>query len=284
MTDTAAADTLPAPDSIPAALDGRVAELPDGGAELPGGLELLGNDAHAASGEAVLYGYDPVAGHITASTAFGITALAVFVLYCLVIYHYRSQIAELTGAVWNKSNMEKTLAGHNRLFEVFVRSLMLLGMGVLSLAVIKYADLRWGSFITDGRNDWELALACLAVPLCTVLVWLLQNTMLRTAGSASLSSAFTTDIINVRRLAVSTATLTLAPVATMYALSGETSGQILFWITTAGAAGSAFFFMVRICQLFIERKISIFYWILYLCAVELFPVSLPLLILIRHLN
>jgi hypothetical protein len=54
------------------------------------------------------------------------------------------------------------------------------------------------------------------------------------------------------------------------------------WLLAADIALVCALFLIRSLRLFLRKKIPILHWILYLCAVELFPLSLVWLSIARQ--
>lgn len=262
-------DSIPVTDTIPAG---------------SGVFDIFGEKTVLATGDAATYGVEYAEGFITATTAFSVAVIAVFVAYCLILYSFLPQAGQLLASGWNKSQMEKTVSGHNRLFDILTNALLLTGAAALSLVLIRACDGRALEHLQGDFGSWQTAGICAAVFACVVVVWWLQNLILALSGKVSLSSSFTHEIWNIRRISASLAALLLTPVTLMYALSDGTCGNVLFIIAATLAVLLYIHFLARTYILFVERKVSIFYWILYLCAVELFPVSLPVLVLIKHIH
>mgnify|MGYP003623758188 CR=1 FL=1 len=111
----------------------------------------------------------------------------------------------------------------------------------------------------------------------------MQYAVLKTAGSLTRSQAFVARLINLRKLVFALATIILMPVLFVLATGHETATQVATAIMIMGASVLVIFLLRRTYMLFIEQKISILYWILYLCGVEIFPVSFLILLVVKNL-
>ena len=85
----------------------------------------------------------------------------------------------------------------------------------------------------------------------------------------------------LRRAYVALAVIVTAPVLLLFALCPRNTGDVWFLIITIELAVTAVLYLRESLHLFISKKISILHWILYLCTVEIFPVSLVWLLLAR---
>ena len=67
--------------------------------------------------------------------------------------------------------------------------------------------------------------------------------------------------------------LILTPFFLLFALGTENGDTFLLYFTLGLAAILYIAYLTMSCRFFLEQKVSILQWILYLCAVEWFPIS-----------
>ena len=127
----------------------------------------------------------------------------------------------------------------------------------------------------------QLALS-LAVSAAFAAILLLQTGMLRLAGAVTLQQEFIAELNGVKRTSLALYSILLPPALLCYALTPVGSGATWIYVILAETAIVLFLFLKESSALFAAKKVSIFHWILYLCIVELFPVSLLWLLIARR--
>lgn len=113
-------------------------------------------------------------------------------------------------------------------------------------------------------------------------VLLLQNGMLRLAGAITVTQEFTNELIATKRSLLALGALLLPPTLLCYILTPAGSGAGWLIAILAETAIVLFLFLKATLSLFVSKKVSIFHWILYLCTVEIFPISLLWLLIARN--
>jgi hypothetical protein len=155
------------------------------------------------------------------------------------------------------------------LFMRAVRNLNLVGISVWSLVAIKWIELL-------GGETPILPESLVLVPgaiLVAVALGSLQRgatlAILRFVGRRQLSDSI--DIVASTTMALTTAIS--APVALLFVLNTGESQEIIGYACIALASLGLILFCTKSLIFFIEQKISILLWILYLCAVILIPIG-----------
>ncbi len=179
--------------------------------------------------------------------------------------------------------LEKLIEDQNRLFEEFLRIVTLLGLLMTSIAIVRAVESNGMAVMAAELPDWAFAVAAIAMWGVVWLVWMSQKIILGAAGRLTLSTGFTDTLGRLRRVLLALLWLFCVPVMLMYALSAGMEGNVIWWILVSVAGAMVIYLLFRTYRLFIEEKVSIFYWILYICGVEIFPVSLAALLLVRFI-
>ncbi len=149
--------------------------------------------------------------------------------------------------------------------------------GWMSIVVVV---IRWLAE-TDGWTmdmAWKIPLAVAAVSLAGIYKWLVLNI----SGRLVLQDELTHKLILLHALCMGRIALYGLPFALFYALSPEGTG--LWWLRLWGVVCiyRSVLFVGKSLSLFLVKKISILHWILYLCSVEVFPVTLLILLVNRY--
>ena len=129
-------------------------------------------------------------------------------------------------------------------------------------------------------RSWVVIAAIIAG---VTLVWGAQELILSFSGEAVLQHRFTRTLTAVRCYTVEMAGVWLTPLVVGCALSSGAMSVILWWIVVVIGSILILVHLLKILNLFMGAGFSIFYWILYLCAVEIFPTSLAVAVTLRIL-
>lgn len=249
----------------------------------PDASGFFGESSRPATGEALLYGFDPATTGAAGTVGFGIAVLAIIFFYYTILYRFRAQLSWVVAGGLNRSDMEKALGGRNRLFDLLIRLVLLLGAGALAVSVIRAAETGAADAVSRLAPR-ETAAWCAGVFAVIIAVWEIQSGLLYAVGKTTLSPRLTSDINNIRRLGASMASIVIVPLAVMSAMADGIPAMVLGGMIAITLATVCVVLLTRTYRLFVERNVSIFYWFLYLCAVELFPASLPILLFLRYIQ
>ena len=125
-----------------------------------------------------------------------------------------------------------------------------------------------------------LALSLLATLACAGVVFF-QLATVRMAGAVTLSQPFISQVVLLKRTYFTLAVIVTSPVLLLFALCPRGTGGVWFCIIVIELIVTAILYLREVLNLFISKKVSILHWILYLCIVEVFPVSLLWLLVAR---
>ncbi len=276
-------DTLLCGDSLRRAFERLFIE---GARSVPEGLSAPPSaDTLPPTSAADLYGALSTLAPQTAAAgsggAEGLLAPSVQLLMLLLGLFYVLLISSHPGMAWELAT--RTAAPHGRTADpAGGGSLPFLNRaGLLALLFGGLLALRLG---TPHRFAAELpqpALALLAAA-CFALVLLLQCAMLRLAGALTLTRELTDAVIAAKRSALALYALLLPPVLLCYLPLPAGSGAGILGCIVVLSGIVLFLFLKSTLELFVAKKVSISHWILYLCTVELFPISLLWQLVARH--
>lgn len=211
--------------------------------------------------------------------------LLLTLLFGLLLYRNPGDMRALVGRVaFERRDSERTSdESGNAGFTRFLNVALALGFLLAGVTAVRLCDrpdiaqelLRMG----DG-STLSLLLA-LGVGLLFLLVYLYGILLLRAVGGVTLTSGFTTQLIRIKRGYAALGAIILAPVILLFALSPLGSDTLWAGVLTAGWLITFLLYLRETFALFISKKVSILHWILYLCAVEIFPVTLLWLLVVR---
>ena len=159
-------------------------------------------------------------------------------------------------------------------FSRFLNITTTIGMLFLGVMVVKYGDSLMPDRLRETLSHGAvLALSLLATLACMGVV-LFQLATVRMAGAVTLSQPFISQVILLKRTYFTLAVIVTSPVLLLFALCPRGTGGVWFCIIVIELIVTAILYLREVLNLFISKKVSILHWILYLCTVEIFPISL----------
>ncbi len=207
----------------------------------------------------------------TASPFFQGFVLLVAVFFVMLAANRRQEIGQLVA----DSSTDERLYENRKNVAGLLGFLIVAGwMSIVVVVIRLLAE-------TDGWTmdmAWKIPLAVAAVSLAGIYKWLVLNL----SGRLVLQDELTHKLILLHALFMGRIALYGLPFALFYALSAAGTGQ--WWLRLWGIVCiyRAVLFVGKSLNLFLVKKISILHWILYLCTVEVFPVTLLILLVNRY--
>ncbi len=271
-----AADTVAAPgDSIPAAVaDTLPVEIWDAAAVYgPGSVRIA---AETAAGNAAALG--PLAGN----NWFQMLTLVVLALYCWMIYWYRGQATMCLKGIVNFKTEDKFNAEHGHLYNRFVNYAVIVTAAAAGIMIVKGLSAAAGGRLTDGVPGWLIPPAAVMIAALLLGIVMLQFGILKLAGGLTLSEELTEELIQAKKLHLAAAAILVVPPVLLYTGLNPAWDSVLKYIIVTEIVVIAAAFVLKSLILFVRQKVSLLVWILYLCAVEIFPLSFIVLMAVRN--
>ena len=209
-----------------------------------------------------------------------LVAVVVF-LYFFCLYRYFDDVRALFGSVFCRSvaPSERMLERRrSEIFYGFLGKLFLIGTCTLGAIASLWADrtVAWEAVGPYARV--ALPFAAMAAFVAVVAV---QYAMLAVAGGITRSWSMMAVLLRIRLIYFVLATVIVLPPVLMWQMNGGTGGEVWLRVACLAAAVAVVMYVRESVTLFNSKKISILHWILYLCIVEVFPVSLLWLLVAR---
>ncbi len=207
----------------------------------------------------------------TSSPFFQGFVLLVAVFFVMLTANRRQEIEHLVADSSNDARLYENRKNITGILGFLVLS------GWLSVAVVIIRRLAE----TDGwtmEMAWKIAVTVAAIALTGIYKWL----TLTISGRLVLQDELTHKLILLHALCLGRIAIYGLPLALFYALSPAGSGQwwLRLWCTVC--IYQAVLFVGKSLGLFLIKKISILHWFLYLCSVEVFPITLLGLLVNRY--
>lgn len=166
-------------------------------------------------------------------------------------------------------------------FTRFLNIATTIGMLFMGVMAVKYGDMLMPDTLTDVLSEGAVLALSLLTTLACMAVALFQVTTVRLAGAITLSQPFISQLVLLKRTYFSLAVIVTSPALLLFALCPRGTGEVWFYVIAVELFVTAILYLKETFTLFISKKISLLHWILYLCTVEIFPISLLWLLVAR---
>ena len=214
---------------------------------------------------------------------FRLIAFALLLFYCAALMFYRSQAASLRRIMGNRMHTEKLLEERNFIFKHFLTCFSLIGALVWPLAFMRIANIFGINYMALQFPELAVAITFAVLVVALLLFHFYRQIMLKLAGWLTLSADFTESLFLLTKMVFTFTTMLLTPVVLLLLLSRDPlSGKVLVAVVGGGLIFGLGMFLFKTFNLFRSQKVSILHWFLYLCAVEIFPVSFVALAVVRN--
>lgn len=208
-----------------------------------------------------------------ASTMLDVLTVGVLLAYMFCLYRYFDDVVALLRSVFRRSVMPSGRVVERRRSEIFygfLGKLFMLGTAFVAVFATGWAVQHADSDAVSGH--------ILYTPLAAVgaffAVVVLQYAVLAGMGAVTRSIATVRTLLRIRLIYFVLATVMAAPVALIAQTAAGTASQVWFAVCYTLLAVAVLFFLRESVMLFITKKISILHWFLYLCTIEILPLSL----------
>jgi hypothetical protein len=207
--------------------------------------------------------------------------LLLFVLYCLLIYRCRPIVSALFNAASVKGHLNQLAEDQSVSFRSFLRSANAAALlGVLAAGL--KAALEWREYDPDSflPEPWVPYLVLIGVAI-GIILWIYKRL---TNGMIALLSADAETVGKIslfHRILFAGSGLVFIPLVLLLGTVDVLQHRYLLFISLVVPAGLLLHALVKSFSFFLSRKISILQWFLYLCAVEIVPVSFFVLLALR---
>ena len=252
---------------------------------------VFGSDATLAEGVRLLEGgvpadsYMPMAdvaaeGWLSLDLVLNAGIFIVVAAYMFCLYRYYYDVIALIHSSWQRNAPTNRDDERRRsdIFYGFLGKIFLLGIGFVGVFASIWA-IRHGGLAFDVTQDYEVLTPFIGMLLFVALV-LVQYIMLLLAGFVTRSIPLVSSLMRMRLVYFVFATIAVAPLLLVAQLTDQ---YVAVWhiVTYLVAFVVIILYLRESVELFISKKISILPWILYLCTVEILPLTLLWQIVLR---
>ncbi len=243
-------------------------------------VDLFGPQSVVASTDNVW----PVANDLfllTDNLVFELLVVLIFIGYCYTIYYFREPVAALLKIGKSQPYGEKLMAEHGYMFSQFLHTALIVGLLAVCVSIVRCAELT-SSPLLRMLPGWTIPLLTIGCGVGVLLVVCFQRLVLRVAGFLTQDVAFTDHLFFLRQLLAAFSVIIWVPVVLLWVLNEGTMSDVLLYLVVTEFIMILIFWLYKTCQFFLCQKVSILHWFLYLCGVEIFPISVFVLLVLRN--
>jgi hypothetical protein len=235
---------------------------------------------------AAVYGTlsEPVAGRLIGGAAeqsplvgnvwFQIITLVAVGLYCLMIYYYREQARLCLKGIFTFKTEDRFMGEHGHLYNNFIALAVMLCTLSVAIALTKELAVWIDPPVVASAPKWAVPLVSGVLWAVVAVVLLVQWAFLKAAGGFTFSGKFAGAVTEIKNTHLAVTTLFLTPAILLWTGVNPVWDTIMFWAIVMEGTLLLVSFVFRTFLLFVGQKVSLLVWILYLCAVEIFPIAL----------
>lgn len=269
-----AADTLPVlNDSIPAVTDTLSMGIWDSAA-------VYGTESVRIAETAVetAAGLGPMAGN----TWVQMLSLIVLCLWCWMIYWFRDQVSICLKSLVKFKSEDKHTAEHGHLYNGFVNFAAGVMIAAAGIMVVKTASDTVDVQQLSMLPGWFTPTAAILVAVLVAAVTALKFVILELAGKLTFSEEMTGKLVQAKKSHIAAVAALAVPPILLYSGLNPIWDGVLVYIIVIEVVAVVAIFVIKTCILFVQQKVSLLIWFLYLCAVEILPLSLAVLLVVKN--
>lgn len=199
-------------------------------------------------------------------------SLVVLLLSFLYIsYIYREQLGVLFKVILRKDFVESLYRERSNLFKLFMRRTKIMGCLLAGLLAVRVAE-NFVDFVDFGI-EFEGLITLIAIVL-VLLVYVYRRFVIKIIAFVGDRSSFFKEHNYICNVYWTIAVMTIGPLfifgGNMYGYRGD----LVLCLMGVVALLVTFMYFYNSYMFFIKQRVSFLQWILYLCAVDFFPISL----------
>lgn len=206
--------------------------------------------------------------------------LVVFILYIIAQLRFWSVSKNLFKAIWRNSYIDKFITEKSINVQIFLDFTAIIGtlgtmIAACDLPLITGVQLPQ-MFGIEGRIVFPIAAAA-ALFVLTIY----KRLLCKVIGAFSTDRYFAEDLHIMRRVFNAICSMLITPLIFAGSFTDERVSLVIYAIAAICLVISIFAYLIKMRKIFLVKKISSLQWFLYLCTVEILPLSFLLLLLLR---
>lgn len=209
----------------------------------------------------------PEYGSIETDRAAQLEILAVFAAYTVMLLLYRREIGSLFAGLF--SSLHRQFVDRSYIFDIFINFATCLSFAAVGAGAVRIA----AAALPDGAGmPWGMLVAAAVATVAAVTV--LQFAVVYVSGLLVLQKDAARELLFIKKIYASIVAVAVTPAVFVFFPVAGGDVEVFLYIIGIEIVIISVMFLVRTFKFFVSQKISIFYWILYLCTVEALPFSI----------
>ena len=155
----------------------------------------------------------------------------------------------------------------------FIHTSALIGVMLITLFGAKYAPMWLPETLTPDAG-WVSTIAVIYILIGVAVISAFEYSLLWLVGKVTRGEEAVGAIIYMKRMSFALASIAMSPIFLFGVLSSEKLTESWNIVLFVECLILVFMYIKETLVFFVDKKIPIFHWILYLCTVEAFPLSL----------
>ena len=203
---------------------------------------------------------------------YGVLAIVLLLAYIFCLYRYYDDVMTLIGSVFRRNVATSGRIGERLRSDIFYGALgKLFMLGTAFVGLLAASTLRRSG---AGLPEEVVFYMPFGVALMFLAIVLVQNMLLGVVGVVTRSGGEVSTLLHIRLTYFVLGTVLSAPMFLMATVSDENGSMLWLNIGVLAMCVAIILFVRESVGFFISKKVSILHWILYLCTVEIMPLSL----------
>ena len=214
---------------------------------------------------------EPCGIPVTFGVGYQMLTVLLLLFYLLLVFRAGGHAARMMRAVWGRGGEGKHRHDGDMPGAEVQALILACGLLMCGLAAVKIFEL-WEEWRWLPSSLWGGGwLVVPAVMLVLLAVMGVQSAVLHVVGKLTFSTEFIRMLCAKRLSLFASMTVTGTPAVLLAALSGGVWADVAAGLFVAVTVAHLALYAGRSFLWFIDRKVSILLWILYLCAIEAMP-------------
>lgn len=220
---------------------------------------------------------DTVQTVVSDDAVFSVMVVLLLLTYLLLVLRYGGQVWRVVRSAWGRTSEagDVDMPGAEVQAIVLVCGLLMFGVGCVKLGSM------WGDGISVAADFCGQWLPASVVALGLLAVMGVQKMLLGLSGSLTFNGPFVSALCARRMALFMSMTVAATPAAALMALSDGLPATVFAVAFSVVTIAHLAFYVVYSFLWFVGQKVSILFWILYLCAVEAMPLGILVTVLLR---
>lgn len=233
--------------------------------------EMFGTQSHIVSNLVQVEPSQTLVGDVV----FQMLAVVLLLIVVLFIARNRRSIFSMFVRMF-KGRLSDDFASGRRdevLTRSFIHTSALIGVMLITLFGAKYAPMWLPETLTPDAG-WVSTIAVIYILIGVAVISAFEYSLLWLVGKVTRGEEAVGAIIYMKRMSFALASIAMSPIFLFGVLSSEKLTESWNIVLFVECLILVFMYIKETLVFFVDKKIPIFHWILYLCTVEAFPLSL----------